>query len=63
MNCKEIYSLFSEYYDQELNAEARALIKEHIANCQYCRSEYKIFRKCIKMLKKMKLVDVPRDNI
>jgi anti-sigma factor RsiW len=37
MNCTDLLSHLSDYFDDELTAELRAEISEHTAGCQHCR--------------------------
>jgi len=61
MNCKEAKALFSEFYDRELNQEICDAVKGHLAGCQECREEYKNFRKGLKILKKLRMLEAPRN--
>jgi predicted anti-sigma-YlaC factor YlaD len=61
MNCKEARALFSEFYDRELNQEICDAVKEHLAECQECKEEYKNFRKGLKILKKLRVLEAPRN--
>jgi len=61
MNCKEARSLFSEFYDNELNQEISSAVKEHLSCCLECKEEYKTFKKGLKILKKMELLETPRN--
>ena len=61
MNCKEARALFSEFYDRELNQEICEAVKEHLTECQECKEEYKNFRKSLKILRKLKVLEAPRN--
>jgi len=61
MNCKEAIALFSEFYDCELNQEICDAVKGHLAECQECKEEYKNFRKGLKILKKLRVLEAPRN--
>ncbi len=61
MKCQEVRSLFSEYYDQELNREIKGSLKKHLALCQECSAEYESFKKALKVLTKLKTVEPKRD--
>jgi len=61
MNCREARSLFSDFYDRELNRGIRQAVREHLSNCSECRTEFKNFQKSLKILKKLKAFEVPRD--
>lgn len=63
MKCKGIRALFSEYYDGELNEEVGFLIKEHLSQCKKCKDEYMNFKKIIKVLKKLKPLEIPRNYL
>lgn len=41
MNCKEVRSLFSEYYLQALPQEINRALGEHLTDCSECRKEFK----------------------
>ena len=61
MNCKEARALFSEFYDRELNQEICEAVKEHLTECQECKEEYKNFRKSLNILRKLKVLEAPRN--
>jgi len=61
MNCKETRSLLSEFYDQDLNEEMRSLVEEHLGCCVDCQDEYESLKKILKVLKKLKTKEIPRD--
>lgn len=61
MKCQEVRSLFSDYYDRELNREISNSLKKHLALCQECSAEYESFKKALKVLKKLKAVEPKRD--
>jgi predicted anti-sigma-YlaC factor YlaD len=63
MNCTEAKALFSEFYDGELNQEITQAVKEHLADCQECKEEYKNLKKSLKILKKLKILEVPRNYV
>jgi predicted anti-sigma-YlaC factor YlaD len=63
MNCKEVKSLFSEHYDQELSQEVKASIRKHLALCRECSTDYESFHKALKILKKLKAVEPKRDYV
>jgi hypothetical protein len=37
MNCTDLLSHLSDYFDEQLSAQLRAEIQEHTAGCQHCR--------------------------
>ena len=63
MNCKEARSLFSEFYDQELNQEISRSLEKHLAGCIECQKEYDSFNKIMKVLNKLKTYDIPRNYL
>jgi predicted anti-sigma-YlaC factor YlaD len=64
MNCKEARSLFSEFYDQELNQEISRTLEKHLAGCIECQKEYdSFFNKILKVLNKLKTYDIPRNYL
>jgi predicted anti-sigma-YlaC factor YlaD len=63
MNCKEARALFSEFYDEELNQEISEVVKEHLAECAECKLEYRNFKKGLKILKKLKVLEAPRNYV
>ena len=63
MNCEEARALFSEFYDGELNQEIAQAVKEHLADCQECREEYKNLKKSLKILSKLKILEAPRNYV
>jgi len=63
MNCRETRALFSEFYDGELNQEIAQAVKGHLAECQECREEFKNLKKSLKILKKLKILEAPRNYV
>jgi predicted anti-sigma-YlaC factor YlaD len=63
MDCKEAQTLFSEYVDRELKKQILASLKEHLMDCPSCQAEYQIFQMNLKILRKLKTLDPPRDYI
>jgi len=63
MNCREAKALFSEFYDEELNQEIARAMKEHLADCQECKEEYEDLKKSLKILKKLRPLEAPRDYL
>jgi predicted anti-sigma-YlaC factor YlaD len=59
MKCKEVRSLFSEFYNRELNQQAIKLLEEHLSGCSECQEEYLRFKKILKILGKWKPLDTP----
>jgi len=63
MRCQEVKSLFSEFYDQELNEEILLAVEKHLSKCQECQEEYRIFKKSLIVLKRLKPLDIPRNYL
>jgi len=63
MNCEEVRSLISEFYDQELNQEISRSLEKHLAGCIECQKEYDSFNKIMKVLNKLKTYDIPRNYL
>lgn len=42
--CEEVRSLFSEYVDEELGAEERKRVEDHVGFCPRCRRALSNFR-------------------
>jgi predicted anti-sigma-YlaC factor YlaD len=61
MNCKEARTLFPGYVDGELKKQIQASLKEHLISCPSCHAEFKVFRMNLKILRKLKTLDPPRD--
>jgi predicted anti-sigma-YlaC factor YlaD len=61
MNCKEARALFSVYVDGELKKQIQTSLKEHLMNCPGCQSEFHIFQMNLKILRKLKTLNPPRD--
>lgn len=40
MNCHRVQNLLSAYLDQELSAEERRLVRQHLFSCQVCSKLY-----------------------
>jgi predicted anti-sigma-YlaC factor YlaD len=63
MNCKEVRILFTELYDNELNQEMSSILKRHLSSCSECKVEYKTFKKSLKVLKQLELLEPPRSYL
>lgn len=63
MYCKKVRTLFPDYVDGELNNQIQASLKEHLISCPGCQSEFHIFKMNLKILRKLKTLDPPRDYI
>jgi len=63
MNCKEVRTLFPGYVDGEMKKQIQASLKEHLMNCPGCQSAFHFFQMNLKILRKLKTLDPPRDYI
>ena len=63
MHCKEARTLFPDSVDGELKKQIQAFLKEHLMNCPGCQSEFHIFQMNLKILRKLKTLEPPRDFI
>ncbi len=57
MKCKKVISLLTEYCDDELSQKIRAAVKQHLDQCEECRTKHQECDKGIKLLKKLKPLD------
>ena len=39
--CEEVFARLDDYLDRELTAEEMRLVREHLATCAACASEYR----------------------
>jgi len=63
MNCRKSRALLSDFYDHRLDQKSHKALKAHLSSCFECQKEYDSFNKILKILKKLKTYDVPRDYI
>jgi predicted anti-sigma-YlaC factor YlaD len=61
MNCSEAKALFSEHLDGTLSKKSRAAMRRHLESCPNCRADRENLMKSLRILKKLKEVDAPRD--
>jgi predicted anti-sigma-YlaC factor YlaD len=61
MNCSEAKAFFSEHLDGTLSKKSRAAMRRHLESCPNCRADCESIMKSLKILKKLKEVDAPRD--
>jgi len=54
MKCKELRSLFSGFYDNELVSKTKKSAQKHFSHCETCCDEYEIFKKGISIIRKLK---------
>jgi hypothetical protein len=60
-DCSEIRTLLSEYVDDALDAEAKALADEHLRTCPACREELDSLKTLVKGIGSIESVKAPAD--
>jgi mycothiol system anti-sigma-R factor len=50
MNCRECLDYLYEYLDQELTAEVRARVREHLEDCEPCGEQADFERSFLKFI-------------
>jgi len=50
MKCDELINFFSAYLDDEIDADGRRMIEEHLAGCARCRREMEQISQSMKLL-------------
>jgi predicted anti-sigma-YlaC factor YlaD len=63
MNCRQIRSLLSEYYDRASGERLQKIVREHLMRCQECDAEYEKLKKSLAILRKLKSQKAPRDYL
>lgn len=61
LTCKEFLSELSDYLDESIDAELRAKLEEHIAECPNCWVIADTTRKTIQVYKGMDPYPIPRE--
>lgn len=61
MECDEIKELLSDYVDDLLDAEPRAIVDQHLLTCTRCQEELDSLRALVRELAAMKPVEPPKD--
>ena len=61
MNCGEAKALFSEELDGALSIKSREAMIRHLESCPDCMADWERLLRSLKILKKLKEVDAPRD--
>jgi len=61
MNCSQAKVLFSEHLDGTLDKRSQEAFSKHLESCPKCRADCESIMKSLKILKKLKEVDPPRD--
>jgi hypothetical protein len=60
MNCSELQDLFSDLFENRLEAVARARAREHLAGCAGCRADFESFRAATAALRANAAAPTPR---
>jgi anti-sigma factor RsiW len=58
MNCTDLLSHLSDYFDEQLSAQLRAEIQEHTAGCQHCRVVLNTTHQTIEVYKGKEIYEV-----
>jgi len=61
MNCKRVESYFSAYLETDLDLKTKRLLETHLSRCETCASEWRAFRKTLRFLSEMPLIEPSQD--
>jgi hypothetical protein len=61
MECAEIKELLSEYIDDTLDPDTKALLEDHLLTCEGCKEELASLRTLVKDLGSLEPVEAPED--
>lgn len=61
MACGEIKELLSEYVDNTLRPETKALVDEHLSTCKDCQQEFASLKALVRELGSLEAVEPPKD--
>ena len=61
MTCSEFLALLDELIDNEVSAQTRALLNEHLAGCEHCEVTLSTTRKTIEIYRSHEIYDLPSD--
>ena len=61
MECARIKELLSEYIDGTLDAQARAVVENHVATCKSCKEELASLSALVEELGSLEPVKAPED--
>jgi len=62
MTCQDYKDLMMAYLDDELDAEQRKMLEQHLASCDKCSAELNEFKELKKLTDNVKLIE-PEDRI
>jgi hypothetical protein len=63
MNCSELQDLFSELFEDRLDAAGRARARAHLERCAGCRADFESFRAATAALRAMAAEPTPRAHV
>jgi len=61
MECSGVKKLLSEYIDNALDAQNKAVVEEHLAGCKACSEELAALKLCVNELNSLKEMEAPSD--
>lgn len=61
MNCDDFSSLFTQYLENELDAQDKKDFENHLNTCKNCETEFTNFKKMLKKLKTIQDIEPPKD--
>ena len=61
LDCKELKILINAYIDDELPAEDRDLIEQHLKSCKKCSIEAESLFKTVNLIKKLDKIQAPAE--
>lgn len=59
IRCKDIFELFSDYLDEELESDLFAEIEEHLEECKHCTSFFHTYQRTVTLCQSIEIVEVP----
>ncbi len=59
IRCKDIFELFSDYLDEELESDLFAEIEEHLEECEHCISFFHTYQRTVTLCQSIEIVEVP----
>ncbi|MGE5323593.1 MAG: anti-sigma factor family protein [Actinomycetota bacterium] len=60
ITCAEVRRELSNYIDEEVTAELRARIEEHLSSCTGCKALYDGVRNVVTLVSSTDLIELPR---
>ncbi|HCJ66445.1 MAG TPA: hypothetical protein DHV62_03755 [Elusimicrobia bacterium] len=59
IKCKDIFELFSDYLDEELESDLFTEIEEHLGECEHCISFFHTYQRTVTLCQSIEIVEVP----